>query len=338
MRMKMKWLFFAALFLPAAGRAYCADVPGGPYTDARNRALLEDFEARRRALFDDGPQAEAVMEKAVAFLKTLPAGDQWEAAGNVLVFMNGTLRYAPDQPIERGPHEWTSRQALAYGTYNGCVEAGRVFFRLFRGAYPEHKARAIGSFNSAAPAGGHALVEVEGKDGTARLVDTSSFARLPRNLLRNGAREELTEKDLARPVDFSPEHRGVIVQFDQDCDMFAEKTKDGYRAVRYPYSRIFDAAPLGEERFTSLAGLNSYLSGYGRADVSLEGLLKLGIVLDYADKERTSFLYGKKQDKLVIFACDTAVSEKTGDEDTGLEAKARKEYAAGKKVSTCVRD
>lgn len=337
MRMKIKH-FLSLAFLLAAGPAYGAGAPAVPYVDGGNRVLLEDFDARRRALFSDGPQAAAIMEKAVAFLKTLPAGDPWEAVGNVLVFMNGTLRYAPDQPIERGPHEWTSGQALGYGTYNGCVEAERVFFRLFRGAYPAFKARAIGSFNSAAPAGGHALVEVEGGDGSAFLVDTSAFARLPRNLLRNGAREALTEEDLARPVDFSPEHRGVIVQFDQDCDMFAEKTKDGYRAVRYPYSRIFDAAPLGEERFASLASLNSYLSGYGRADVSLYGLRKLGIVLDYADKERSSFLYGKKQDKLVIFACDTDVSEKTGDEDTGLEAKARKEYAAGKRVSTCVRD
>ncbi|MCX5784518.1 MAG: hypothetical protein NTX59_02410 [Elusimicrobia bacterium] len=317
--------------------AYCGDAPRGPFVTDRNRALLDEFESRRRALFDDRPQLAAVMEKAVEFLETLSADSPREAVSNVLVFMNSALRYAPDQPAQRGPHEWTAQQSLGYGTFNGCVEAERVFFRLFRTAYPEFKARAIGSFNASSQSGGHALVEVEDKDGSTFLVDTSSFGKLPRSLLKSaGYQRALTEEDLARPVSFSPRHRGAVIQFAQDSDIFAEKTKEGYRAVRYAYSMVFDGAQLGEEHFPTLAAMNSYLSGYGRADVSFDALRKLDIILDYADSNKDSFLYGKEKAKLVIFSCGSSVSE---DKDSAeLEAKARKEYAARGKVSTCVRD
>ncbi|OGR44542.1 MAG: hypothetical protein A2X35_00315 [Elusimicrobia bacterium GWA2_61_42] len=332
--MNRKYLLAAGLLL-AAGPAYCAEPAPGAFVTGQNRPLLDEFESRRRALFSDREELAAVMAKAAEFLRTLPASGPAEAVGNVLVFMNSALRYAPDQPIERGPHEWTAAQALGYGTFNGCVEAERVFFRLFRTAYPGFKARAIGSFNASAPSSGHALVEVENADGSAFLVDTASFGKLPRSLLKVTGFTKLADTDLAAPIAFAPEHRGVIIQFEQDSDIFVEKTKEGYRAARYAYGRVFDGKPLGEELFSSLAAVNAYLAGYGRADLSLGALRKLGIILDYSAPDKSSFLFGKDKARHVVFACDSGVSE---DKDSAaLEAKARQEYAAGGKVTTCVR-
>ena len=223
--MNRKYLLAAGLLL-AAGPAYCAEPAPGAFVTGQNRPLLDEFESRRRALFSDREELAAVMAKAAEFLRTLPASGPAEAVGNVLVFMNSALRYAPDQPIERGPHEWTAAQALGYGTFNGCVEAERVFFRLFRTAYPGFKARAIGSFNASAPSSGHALVEVENADGSAFLVDTASFGKLPRSLLKVTGFTKLADTDLAAPIAFAPEHRGVIIQFEQDSDIFVEKTKE----------------------------------------------------------------------------------------------------------------
>ena len=335
--MNHKYLF-AALLLLSAGGAFCAELPGGPYVTDQNRPLLSQFENRRSALYDDRPELAAVMAGAVEFLVTLPAPAPGDAVGNVLVFMNSSLRYAPEQPAARGPQEWSAQQALGYGTYNGCVEAERVFFRLFRSAYPQFKARAIGSFNASAPAGGHALVEVEDGSGAAFLVDTSAFGRLPRSLLKSTAYQDLTEADLLKTISFSPEHRGVVLQYPGDSDIFAEKTKTGYRAARYDYGNVFDGKFLGEENFPALAGLNAYLAGYGRADVSLAALRKLGVILDYADKEKTYFIFGKDKAKLVVFACDTAVTEDKNGDGGAVEARARKEYAAGHRVSACVRN
>lgn len=326
--------FLTMLCILAAGSA-CAAGQAGPFVTDQNRPLLDGFEARRRALFDDRPELAAAMDSAVKFIGTLPAAGPREAVSNVLIFMNGSLRYAPDQPVERGPHEWTARQALGYGTYNGCVEAERVFFGLFKAAYPKFKAWAIGSFNSASPSGGHAVVEVEDKDRSTFLVDTSSFGKLPRSLLRSAGYRDLSEEDLSAPITFAPEHRGAVVQFAQDSDIFVERTSEGYRAVRYVYGRVFDGEPLGEERFPTLTAVNRYLSGYGRADISFDALRKLGIILDYADPGNGSFFYGRKKEKYVIFACDSSVTEDKDSAD--LEAKARKAYAAGGKASACVR-
>lgn len=301
-----------------------------------NERLLKDLESARLGLFSDRPELSAISDKAAEFLRTLPAGTAHDAVTNVLVFLNSTLRYAPDQPVSRGPHDWSSRQVLAYGTFNGCVEAERAFFRLFKEAYPGFKARAIGSFNASKKEGGHALVEVEDADGSLFLVDSSAFGKLPRSLLKRTAHHDLTDRDLATPIDFAPERRGVIVQLSGDSDLFVESTGTGYRVTRYPYARVFEGAPLAEEKFPSLKSLNAYLAAYGRTDVSFKALRELGIVLDYADPGRMSFLFGREKERYIVFACDSSISE-DGD-SSALEATARRQYAATGKVSTCERN
>jgi len=306
------------------------------FVNGANERLLNDLDSARRGLFSDRPELSAISDKAAEFLRTLPAGTAREAVTNVLVFLNSTLRYAPDQPVTRGPHEWSSRQVLAYGTFNGCVEAERAFFRLFKEAYPGFKARAIGSFDSSDQQGGHALVEVEDADGTLFLVDTSAFGKLPRSLLKRTAHKDLTDRDLANPIDFAPERRGVIVQLPEDSDLFVERAGSGYRVTGYPYARVFEGDPLIEEKFTSLKSLNAYLAAYGRADISFKALRELGIVLDYADPGRMSFLLGREKKRYIVFSCDSSISE-DGD-SAALEAKARRQYAATGKASTCERN
>ena len=61
---------------------------------------------------------------------------------------------------------------------NGCVEAAKVFFELFRAAYPGYKAAYLDSFDAAGE-GSRAVPLVKGSGGEDYIVDAAAFARLP---------------------------------------------------------------------------------------------------------------------------------------------------------------
>ena len=322
------FLTAAAAILQAA--ALCAG-PALEYINDANRAELERFDSLRAAVFDAGPASAAILERAVAVLKGMPQKGPKDATRNVLAFMNATLKYRPDFPVGRAPAAWSAEQSLAYGSTNGCVEAAKVFYSLYRAAYPDYYAVPIGSFNSQADEGGHAVVELnDGRD--IFIVNASAYNALPRGMRGWAGASELTESDLEAPVSFMPDKRGVIVQIKDDCDMFAGKRGGEYFLERYPYGRIFDTAPLAELKFPSLAALNSHLLSYGRPDYTFDELVAGGQILRYTDASRSAFIWQADGGtvKYVVFSCAEG-------DAPGLEARARAEYKSAGKVSPCVR-
>mgnify|MGYP001766196628 CR=1 FL=1 len=301
------------------------------YINEANSADLARFDSLRTAVFDAGPASAAIMKQALMVIKGMPQKGPKDAARNVLLFMNATLKYRPDFPVGRAPEAWSAEQSLAYGSTNGCVEAAKVFYALYRGAYPDYYAVPIGSFNSQADEGGHAVVEL--RDGREIfIVNASAYNGLPRGIRGWAGAAELAESDLETPVSFRPDKRGVIVQVKDDCDMFAGKRDGEYFLERYPYGRIFDAAPLAELKFPSLGALNSYLQNYGRPEYTFDDLVAGGQILRYTDASRSAFVWRAPggQVKYVVFSCAEG-------DVPGLEARARAEYKSAGKVSTCVR-
>ncbi|HAH06776.1 MAG TPA: hypothetical protein DCM05_09670 [Elusimicrobia bacterium] len=329
-----------SIFITAASLLLAAAAAAAPTVSEKNQAALAGFERLRAGLYADDARLQRVFDAAAGFLRAAPARGPREAVRNVLLFMKSSMKYAPDRPVQRGPHEWTARQSLAYGTSNGCVEAAKVFFELFREAYPAFPALAIGSFNSACPDAGHAVVEVEDGDGSAFLVDASSFERMPGGLNAGWGPSRLSLEDVRRPVSFRPEVRGAVVQAFEDSDLFVEEKAGGYRAARYEYGQVFDGKLLEEVRFKTLDEVNAYLARFVKAEVSFEDLERTGLVLRYDGPDKAGFLYadpcrdGAKA-RYVVFACDAAPASKDGSE--AVEPLARRQYEKTGRAETCVR-
>ncbi|MBI3565578.1 MAG: hypothetical protein HY079_10315 [Elusimicrobia bacterium] len=248
-----------------------------------------------------------------------PARAPEDAVAAVLRRMRATLRYAPDAPAPRGPHEWTGRRALTAGTVNGCVESAKAFQTLLRAEAPGVRARLIDSFDAAAE-GGHAVVEVTGSDGTPFLVDAASFDRLP------GA-PHVSDEELARPVDIRPEAKGRIYQFPGKADAFAEKVPGGYRLSEYPYGAAFSGTPRRRD-FADRAALERALSEYAPPDAAdFRWARDHGLILSYDGPDRTGFLYAGANgtSRHVVYSCRD--EEPVTDAVTDLEPAARARYA-----------
>lgn len=292
------------------------------------------------ALFVHGARAAAgptggtgrTVAAAVEAVKAMPARGPRDGVGNVLRVMAESVRYDPDHPQPRGPHEWSAERSLAAGSVNGCVESAKVFFRLFTAAYPSAKALYLDSFNADCPSGGHAVVEVADADGSVFIVDASSFERLD-----PGVREE----DLARPVDIRPSLKGVVIQVPGKSDIFVAKRRGEYVAALYPYGQVFVEGKLEKTAvFPTLAGLNRHLAAAAeRPGASFDELRRLGLILDYADAGHASFLYGNwcgaGQARHVIYGCYSSLPDK--DQAEAIEPAARKQFRSDGKVLTCRR-
>jgi hypothetical protein len=289
-----------ALLLLAAGMAYSAPA---------DRVMRTDEKAVNGAF--DG---------AVALLRAQPAKTPEAAIVTVLKYMRGAVSYQNSQPAQRGPHQWPGRLALANGSVNGCVEAAKVFFELFRAAYPGYKAAYLDSFNSVGE-GGHAVPVVKGSGGQDYIVDTAAFSRLP-------GHSKMDDNGLSDPVDIRPEHKGRILQFRDQGDVFVEKKDGKYHLTVYPYRRVFDVPPLDERVFDTLAGLNDALDGYSAADkLDFRYLQDNGYILPFLDAERSGFLYAGSAGALskhVIYGCYTTLPEK--DDAEKAEPAARENY------------
>lgn len=213
-----------------------------------------------------------------------PRATPEQAVVRTLAGMRRSLRYAPDSPAPRGPHEWDARRVLAAGTVNGCVESAKAFFSLLRRDFPYLKAYYLDSFNSVGE-GGHAVVQVTGSDGRDFIVDAAAFESLP-------GPYRLDEAALAAPVDIRKDRRGRIVQFPGRADVFLERKGGAYRMTVYPPSQVFDGTPLSQETFPSLEALNRALSDYAAAaPLDFAYLRDHGLILPFADPGQESFVY-----------------------------------------------
>jgi len=269
-----------------------------------------------------GAQALSLSE-AGARLRQMPAGSPEQAAVNVFSLMNRILR---GPPTSRRPHEWTASQALQAGSSNGCVESAKVFFSLFKEAYPSFDAAYVDSFNSSGN-GGHAVVEVTSLDGLPLLVDSEGFKDLPH-------RQTVTEEELSRPVDIRPELRGKILQFIGRADLFFEKTGTGYRAGVYPYGHVFEQKQ-SEKTFGSLEALNLWLGEFsdvlGGRPLTFSDIKGMGLILAYDDPGLSSFQYRKA--KHVIYGCYRRLPAK--DEAESIEPGARDVYESSRRALSC---
>lgn len=200
----------------------------------------------------------------------------------MLTEMRGSLRYAPDAPAARGPHEWDASRVLAAGTVNGCVESAKTFFTLFHRGFPGLKAAYLDSFNSTGP-GGHAAVQVTGSDGIDFIVDAASFERLPGPTV-------VGEADLGAPLDVGKGKTGRIVQFAGRGDVFLTKSDGAYLMLVYPPGEVFDGALSSQTSFKTLAGLNAALAAYA-TPVDFQFVFDHGLILPFADAKRESFVY-----------------------------------------------
>ena len=273
-----------------------------------------------KGMIADESAVNAAFYGAVAFLRAQPVKTPEAAIVNVLKYMRGAVSYRNDQPERRGPHQWTGRLALANASVNGCVEAAKVFFELFRAAYPGYKAAYLDSFNSVAE-GGHAVPVVKGSGGQDYIVDAAAFARLP-------GPSKLDDSSLAAPVGIRPEYKGRILQFRDHGDVFVEKKDGKYRLTVYPYRGVFDGPPLDTRVFPTLAGLNGALDEYSAAGkLDFRYLRDNGYILPFTDAERSGFLYAGATGALskhVIYGCYTTLPEK--DDAEKIEPAARENY------------
>mgnify|MGYP001588797543 CR=1 FL=1 len=194
---------------------------------------------------------------SAAVVQAAPGPTPDEAVVQVLTRMRATLRYRPDFPAPRGPHEWEAQRVLAAGTVNGCVESAKAFFTLFHEAFPSFKAVYLDSFNAAGN-GGHAVVQVTGSGGRDFIVDAASFEKLP-------GRIEVSEEALATQVDFRKDRLGRVVQFQGRGDVFLEKVGDAYQMLVYPLGQVFDGPVLSRKSLRTLSELNQALADYAAA-------------------------------------------------------------------------
>jgi len=207
-----------------------------------------------------------------------------EAVARTLSRMRGTLRYATELPAPRGPHEWDARRVLAAGTVNGCVESAKAFFALLRDGDPAVKAAYLDSFNAVGD-GGHAVVAVTGSDGREFIVDAAAFEKLP-------GRVAVDEAALAAPIDIRPDRKGRIIQFPGRGDVLLEKSGGAYQMTVYPPSQVFDGPVRSQKPFRTLAELNHGLADYASpTPTDFAYVRDHGLILPFADPEKTSFLY-----------------------------------------------
>lgn len=158
----------------------------------------------------------AVYKYAVNEIKKMPNAEKDKAKGlivNALKFMNENLKYSPGG---RGAGEFTAEKALADGTFNGCVEAAKIFMLLFTRAssgMPEVKCNFIHSFHKGwakerekldpkltnpdvwKNAWGHAVVEIQIGAATPFIVDATAFERI-----KDIKKEPVEFKDLEDPA------------------------------------------------------------------------------------------------------------------------------------------
>jgi len=271
---------------------------------------------------DDSYALDGTFPRAVAVLRKLPHDTPEEAVAGVFKIMVRAVEFRPDFPAARGPHEWNGRFAFTKGSVNGCVESAKVFFELFRAAYPAFKAVYLDSFNSASPNGGHAVVEVTGSDGNAFIVDAMAFPRLG-----------LDDRAIA-------EKNGDILQFPDRGDVFIKKGPgERYRMSIYPYRQVFNGKLLLDRTFGTKEEVKRALGKYtpwpefGFGDVAGRGL-----ILSYADASRSGFLYSNPaggKSLYVIYGCYSRLPDTDNAEQR--EPKARKDYFDHGKTGTCVR-
>jgi len=276
----------------------------------------------------DQKPVEAAFRGAVSSLQAQPAETPEEAVVSVLKYMRGAVRYQPGLPEPRGPHEWSGRVALANGSVNGCVESAKVFFELFRAAFPKYKAVYLDSFNAAGD-GGHAVVGVTGTDGNAFIVDATAFTRLP-------GPASVDESSLSGPVGIRPEYTGRILQFRGSADVFTGKKDGKYLMKVYPYGEVFDGPVRSERSFGTLEELNGALAGFPAQLTNFRYLQDNGFILPYVDPERTGFLYAGSSSPLskhVIYGCYTILPDR--DDAEKIEPAARENYAKTGKAGTC---
>ncbi len=120
---------------------------------------------------------KTMVKLAAEYVKTMPAKSPGDAARNVLLFMRRYLK--PAGGAQRGAHEWSAEQVLNEGSTNGCVESAKVFFEIFKSAYPHYRPVYLDSFNSACPKGGHAVVEITDSGGSPFIIDSAFYPSLP---------------------------------------------------------------------------------------------------------------------------------------------------------------
>lgn len=262
---------------------------------------------------------------AAARLREAPASSPEEAVAGVFALMRRVIIHGGDS-APRGPHEWSAEQSLGAGSVNGCVESAKVFFALFKTAYPSFDAAYVDSFNSSGP-GGHAVVEVTGSDGRPFLVDATPFSRLPGVV-------EVTEAELSRPIDIRPESKGRILQFPGKADVLMEKEGAGYHAVVYDYMGAF-GPKRSEQTFDSLGELNRWLGGFSGESActapTFSDIKRLGLILPYDDHELSSFQYVNA--KHVIYGCYRALPAQ--DEAERVEPGARLAFGRTGRGMTC---
>ncbi|MFI5345892.1 MAG: hypothetical protein ACHQ51_05915 [Elusimicrobiota bacterium] len=207
-----------------------------------------------------------------------------DAVVQVLTRMHGTLRYRPEDPAPRGPHEWEARRVLAAGTVNGCVESAKAFFALFREEFPSFKIVYLDSFNAVGP-GGHAVVQVTGAEGQDFIVDAASFENLP-------GPSVLDDEALAAKVDIRKDRVGRVMQFQGRGDVFLEKAGGEYQMLVYPFGEVFDGPVRSHRSFRTLRELNQALAAYADASgVDFAYLRDHGLILPFADPKEESFVY-----------------------------------------------
>ncbi|MBI2787157.1 MAG: hypothetical protein HYX59_00615 [Elusimicrobia bacterium] len=229
-----------------------------------------------------------------AAVEAAPGPSPEQAVARAMVRMRADLSYRPELPAARGPHEWSARRVLDAGTVNGCVESAKAFFTFLREACPSCRALYLDSFKAAGQ-GGHAVVQVTGSDGRDFLVDAASFERLP------GA-VAVDDAALALSVDIRKDRKGKVVQLKERGDVFLEKTGGAYAMTVYPPGEVFDGKVLSSKSVGTLAELNRALADHAAgAGVDFAWLRDYGLILPFADPEKTSFVYTDPDGGLALY-------------------------------------
>jgi hypothetical protein len=271
-----------------------------------------------------GAAAKVTFDQAAALLGERPAATPDDAVINTLKYMRANISYAPGVPADREPHAWTGKQVVEAGTFNGCVEAAKAFFELHRAVYPGFRLVYLDSFNSAGPAGGHAVVGAVGADGQPYIVDTTAFQGLPGPF-------SLTDEDLAAPVSFNSKYTGKVLQFNDRLDIFATRQGAKYLLFVYSYGGVFNGELKEKRKFSSLKALNRALGEYSAAAVDMAFLRDNRIALAYLDSGRSAFMFN--QAKHVIYGCYANLP--FPDPAEQIEPGARKNYVETGKAGTC---
>ena len=326
----MKWyddaMKTALILLLAATAAKAQDV-------GDKSTALQELGALRGEQCARSPLAEKIFGAAVGVLRAMPAKGSREAVVNVFLLMRHEL--GGGEGVSRGPHEWPARTSLACRSVNGCVEAAKVFFALFRTAYPRFPALYLDSFNSECPSGGHAVVEVSDADGSSFIADAVSYGNVPDRLV--AARTEfspVTEEQMGFTLDIRPEYQGRIVQVQDEADFYISEKGGKYLVERYPYASVFSGKPEAVS-FDSLSRVNGHLKDFIDArnagkELAFEDLRKAGLILAFNEPRKTSFQYANwcqgGKARHVVFGCRAKVSDE--DDADAVEPGLRKRFAA----------